>query len=69
MSVPRQARVVIMCDFMAVILVLGVMFKSKAPEDRVSITTPLQCKTLPVARVSAVRKARKLRTSKRSRTL
>jgi hypothetical protein len=45
----RQPRILILCDFMAVILILNVMFRSesKAPDVRTPITTVLQCKTLP----------------------
>jgi hypothetical protein len=41
----RQARIVILCDLMAIVLILGVTFKPS--EDRVQVVTLLQCKTLP----------------------
>lgn len=46
MSVRRQARIVILCEFMAMTLILGVTFKSESTptEDRVTL---LQCQTLP----------------------
>jgi len=44
-SVRRQARIVILGDLMAMILVLGVTFRPS--EDRVRVVTLLQCKTLP----------------------
>lgn len=45
MSERRQARIVILCDLMTVILILGVTFRPS--EDRVRVVTLLQCKTLP----------------------
>ncbi len=45
MSERRQARIVILCDLMAIVLILGVTFKPS--EDRVQVVTLLQCKTLP----------------------
>jgi hypothetical protein len=48
-SATRQPRIIILCDFMAVILILNVMFRSesKPPDARTPIITVLQCKTLP----------------------
>lgn len=45
MSVRRQARIVILCDLMTMMLILGVTFRPS--EDRVRVVTLLQCKTLP----------------------
>ena len=46
MSERRQARIVILCDLMAIVLILGVTFRPS--EDRVQVVTLLQCKTLPL---------------------
>lgn len=45
MSVRRRARIVILCDFITMILILGISFKSelRPSEDRVTL---FQCKTL-----------------------
>lgn len=47
MSAPRQTRIVILCDFVAVILILGITFKSESGNERTAVVTLLQCKTLP----------------------
>lgn len=48
MSKPRQARIIILRDLIAMILVFGVTYKSemRPPDDRVPMVTLLQCKTL-----------------------
>ncbi|HEY0365327.1 MAG TPA: hypothetical protein VGC73_02570 [Pyrinomonadaceae bacterium] len=49
MSAPRQARFIIPFDLLALILILGVTFKSESrpPDERTPIVTLLQCETLP----------------------
>src|SRR5215204_3163826 len=48
-SAPRQARFIILFDLTAMILILGVTFKSESrpPDEGAPIVTLLQCKTLP----------------------
>jgi hypothetical protein len=48
-SAPRQARFIIPFDLLALILILGVTFKSESrpPDERTPIVTLLQCETLP----------------------
>ena len=47
-SAGHRARIIILCDLIAMILMLSVMYKSKSgPADRLPMATLFQCKTLP----------------------
>lgn len=50
MSAPRQTSIVILSEFVVVILILSVTFKSESkndPDDRIPSITLLQCRALP----------------------
>ena len=48
-SAGHRARIIILCDLIAMILILSVMYKSESgpPDDRLPMFTLFQCKTLP----------------------
>lgn len=49
MSAGHQARTIILCDLIAMILILSVTYKSESrpPDDRLQMVTLFQCKTFP----------------------